>query len=177
MRFFFVTLTSKGVSMQIRSNRDAFEERPATYDTIHRLFLNTYGFVDAWKKSRLHIFSLRRLHQRRSLSGAILSPGRRRMQRDTREDTRVAYIREITVFELIDHIVPQFVVPFSQWWKSICSFRNDRQRRIDRNFLRRDKFIFSFHVLYKVIVILEFVSPYFIFINLLFIIFRILSNY
>lgn len=93
-----------------------FSRRPTSSDTIHRLFMNNYGH-EAWKKSRLHIFSLRRLHQRRSLSGAILSPSRRRMQRDTREDT--SHTGNHSVWINRPYRVPQCAVLFSHWVKSI----------------------------------------------------------
>lgn len=76
--------------------------------TIHRLFLNTYDCKKAQKKVVCIFFHLGDFIKRWSLSGAILSPSRRRMQR---EKTRCT--REITVFELIDHIVPVYRSIFS----------------------------------------------------------------
>lgn len=70
----------------VRLNRGAFEETSSERHYSSTIF-EYLRLRRCLEKSRLHIFSLRRLHQRRSLSGAILSPSRRRMQGDTREDT------------------------------------------------------------------------------------------
>lgn len=70
----------------VRLIRGAFEETSSERHYSSTIF-EYLRLRRCLEKSRLHIFSLRRLHQRRSLSGAILSPSRRRMQGDTREDT------------------------------------------------------------------------------------------
>lgn len=72
------------------------------------------------KKVVCIFFHLGDFIKRWSLSGAILSPSRRRMQREKTRRTR-----EITVFELIDHIVPVYRSIFSIRKIDIFFFTNN----------------------------------------------------
>lgn len=100
--FFFLFSREKMITSMSFEKRGRERHDSSTISEYLRL-------QEGLEKSRLHIFSLRRLHQERwSLSGAILSPSRRRMQREKTRRTR-----EITVFELIDHIVPVYRSIFS----------------------------------------------------------------